>query len=90
MASLSITLPDQMKAWIDEQVAAGRYVNASDYVRDLVRRDQTSVQTAGQRTEIDGDRTNGADDASLDKVFAETKRKSRAALKARNTVSGAR
>lgn len=88
MASLSITLPDQMKAWIDEQVAAGRYVNASDYVRDLVRRDQERMQKPAQ-TSVKPD-VNGAEDRSLDAVFAETKRKTKAALKARNTVSGAR
>lgn len=88
MASMSITLPDQMKAWIDEQVAAGRYVNASDYVRDLVRRDQERMQKPAQAS-VKPD-VNGAEDRSLDAVFAETKRKTKAALKARNTVSGAR
>ncbi len=40
MATMNVSLPDQMKNWVEEQVATGRYANASDYVRDLVRKDQ--------------------------------------------------
>lgn len=40
MATMNISLPDQMKEWIEQQVATGRYANASDYVRDLIREDQ--------------------------------------------------
>ena len=88
MASMNIALPDQMKAWIEEQIAAGRYVSASDYVRDLVRRDQERRQKPTQPPAKPD--ANGVEDRSLDAVFAETKRKTKATLKARNTVSGAR
>jgi antitoxin ParD1/3/4 len=37
MATLNISLPDEMRQWIDSQVSSGRYANASDYVRDLIR-----------------------------------------------------
>ena len=40
MATMNISLPDQMKNWVEEQAQSGRYGNASDYVRDLIRRDQ--------------------------------------------------
>lgn len=40
MATMNVSLPDAMKAWVEEQTASGRYANASDYVRDLIRRDQ--------------------------------------------------
>jgi antitoxin ParD1/3/4 len=33
-------MPDTMREWIDAQVAAGEYANASDYIRDLIRHDQ--------------------------------------------------
>ena len=29
-----------MKQWVEQQAKSGRYSNASDYVRDLIRRDQ--------------------------------------------------
>ena len=37
MATLNISLPEEMRQWIDSQVSSGRYANASDYVRDLIR-----------------------------------------------------
>lgn len=40
MATMNVSLPDQMKAWVETQADSGRYGNASDYVRDLIRRDQ--------------------------------------------------
>jgi len=40
MATMNISLPDPMKQWVEAQVDTGRYSNASDYVRDLIRGDQ--------------------------------------------------
>ncbi|MGV8856833.1 MAG: type II toxin-antitoxin system ParD family antitoxin [Devosia sp.] len=40
MATMNVSLPDPMKAWVEAQADQGQYSNASDYVRDLIRRDQ--------------------------------------------------
>ncbi|MEZ5885739.1 MAG: type II toxin-antitoxin system ParD family antitoxin [Paracoccaceae bacterium] len=40
MATMNISLPDQMKAFAEAQAKDGRYSNVSDYMRDLIRRDQ--------------------------------------------------
>ncbi len=40
MATMNVSLPDAMKDWVEAQSRSGRYANASDYVRDLIRRDQ--------------------------------------------------
>ena len=40
MATMNVSLPDAMKDWVEGQTQSGRYSNASDYVRDLIRRDQ--------------------------------------------------
>lgn len=40
MATMNISLPDPMKAWVEEQAQSGQYSNSSDYVRDLIRRDR--------------------------------------------------
>ena len=40
MASMNISLPDPMKDWVENQTNSGRYDNASEYVRDLIRHDQ--------------------------------------------------
>ncbi len=40
MATMNVSLPDPMKDWVEAQARTGRYSNASDYVRDLIRKDQ--------------------------------------------------
>jgi len=39
MATMNISLPDEMKAFVEDRVGSGRYANASDFMRDLVRRE---------------------------------------------------
>ncbi len=48
MSQLNVSIPPALKNWVDHRVAEGRYTSASDYVRDLVRRDQDA---AGDETE---------------------------------------
>jgi antitoxin ParD1/3/4 len=38
--TVNISLPEKMKDWIDSQVESGRYEDASDFLRDLVRKAQ--------------------------------------------------
>jgi antitoxin ParD1/3/4 len=38
----TITVTDQQDSWIKAQIAAGAYTNDSEYIRDLIRRDQAS------------------------------------------------
>ena len=40
MATMNVSLPEQMKSWVEQQSDGGRFANSSDYVRDLIRRDQ--------------------------------------------------
>jgi antitoxin ParD1/3/4 len=40
MQTVNIFLPDPLKQFVDKQVAAGRYSNASEYVRELIRADE--------------------------------------------------
>ena len=46
MSRLTISMPEQMSAWVEAQIAAGRYGNVSEYFRDLVRRDQERREAA--------------------------------------------
>ena len=41
---MNISLPDAMKEFVDEQVAARGYGTSSEYVRDLIRREQDRLQ----------------------------------------------
>ena len=40
MSTMSISLPDGLKSFVDEQVATGGYRTSSEYVRELIRRDR--------------------------------------------------
>lgn len=40
MTTMNVSLPEPMKDWVEGQTKSGRYSNSSDYVRDLIRRDQ--------------------------------------------------
>ena len=40
MAQMNVSIPEPMKIWCEGQVEEGRYSTTSDYVRDLIRRDQ--------------------------------------------------
>jgi antitoxin ParD1/3/4 len=40
MAIVNISLPDQMKQYIEERLSEGGYNTTSEYFRDLIREDQ--------------------------------------------------
>jgi antitoxin ParD1/3/4 len=40
MINKHITLPDPMNDWIEHLVRSGNYASDSDYIADLIRRDQ--------------------------------------------------
>ncbi|MDP4546890.1 MAG: type II toxin-antitoxin system ParD family antitoxin [Marinobacter sp.] len=44
MATMNVSLPEAMKLWAEQQAQSGRYSNTSDYVRDLIRKDQDRLR----------------------------------------------
>lgn len=40
MQTMNISLPDQLKDFVEGQVGSGRYSSVSEYVRDLIRDDE--------------------------------------------------
>lgn len=40
MSTMNISLPESLKAFVDDQVARRGYGTSSEYVRELIRRDQ--------------------------------------------------
>ena len=40
MGTMNISLPDGMKSFVDQQVSARGYGTSSEYVRELIRKDQ--------------------------------------------------
>ena len=37
---MSFALPEAMRSYVDERVRSGQYGNTSEYLRELIRRDQ--------------------------------------------------
>ena len=40
MGTMNISLPDSMRSFVDKQVSTRGYGTSSEYVRELIRRDQ--------------------------------------------------
>lgn len=75
MATMNISLPDAMKEWVEQQVATGRYANVSDYMRDVLRREQATVgRLQGM---VDEAIESGVVEMSPAELFEDIKRRSR-------------
>lgn len=44
MSTMNISLPDSLKTFVDQQVDRRRYGTSSEYVRELIRKDQDRQQ----------------------------------------------
>jgi len=44
MATLNISMPDELRAFIEARVSTGEYQSASDYLRDLIRHDREQTE----------------------------------------------
>ena len=80
MATMNISLPDQMKAWVEAQSVDGRYSNSSDYVRDLIRREQIKAEKiANMQRLVDEGLASGVSSQTprqiIDEVRAEMRRR---------------
>ena len=82
MATMTVSLPDPMKDWIEAQIALGDYASVSDYVRDLVRRDRDRRADALSLDELRGklaaSRDSGVTDRTVDDIFVEAREIARA------------
>ncbi len=47
MSTMNISLPDHLKSFVDEQVAGRGYGTSSEYIRELIRRDQDRLMLRG-------------------------------------------
>ncbi len=47
MSTMNISLPDTLKSFVDEQVSQRGYGTSSEYVRELIRKDQDRLQLRG-------------------------------------------
>jgi antitoxin ParD1/3/4 len=47
MGTMNISLPDTLESFVDEQVSLGSYGTSSEYVRELIRKDQDRLKLRG-------------------------------------------
>jgi antitoxin ParD1/3/4 len=47
MSTMNISLPDTLKSFVDEQVRRGGFGTSSEYVRELIRKDQDRLHLRG-------------------------------------------
>ena len=73
MATMNVSLPEPMKDWVEDRVKSGRYANASDYVRDLIRRDQERREALVEAL-IEGEKS-GTSRRSVREIAADTRSK---------------
>ncbi len=68
MATMNISLPDDLKSFVDEQVA-GRYSTSSEYLRELIRKEQDKQKLRNMLLEGAASPPAGpADDAYFDRL----------------------
>lgn len=75
MGKLSISLPDDMDAYVERRVEEGAYADASDFVHALIRQDQESrpltVDELHER--LDEALASGVSDRQLPEIMADVK-----------------
>ena len=47
MSTMNVSLPDELKSFVDERVGLGGFGSTSEYIRDLIRRDQERERLRG-------------------------------------------
>jgi len=68
----TITLTDKQDQWIKAQIAAGEYTNDSEYIRDLVRRDQEeNAKFQALKLAIQEGLSSGVSDKSVTDIMEE-------------------
>lgn len=77
MVRHTITMPEQMSEFVNWQVSSGQYGGISEYLRDLVRKDQeekqVSIKALGRL--IDQAEASGISSRSLDDIWNDCKQK---------------
>lgn len=75
---MNISLPETLKSFVDSQVSDGDYTSSSEYVRELLRKEQDRVRLRklimdGMGSELSSDPMDGKYFDKLRKRISETK-----------------
>ncbi|MDJ0825323.1 MAG: type II toxin-antitoxin system ParD family antitoxin [Rhodobacter sp.] len=84
MATMNISLPDKMKEWVEAQVATGRFANASDYVRDMIREEMDREAALAEFDRlIEEAEASGISERTIDEIMEDARARADAAPKKR-------
>lgn len=76
MSTMNISLPEAMKRWVERQAKSGRFGNSSDYVRELIRRDQDrQAKIAHMQALVDEGIASGKGSRTMDELKELARRK---------------
>ena len=79
MPSMSVSLSDKMRGFIKSRVEGGDYHNESEYIRDLVRRDQERLKDEeALLAELREASASGVSDRTLPDIMREVKERLKA------------
>ena len=68
----TITVTEQQDQWIKAQIAAGEFTNDSEYIRDLIRRDQAqNAKFMALKQAIQDGLDSGVSDKSVPQIMEE-------------------
>ncbi|MBE7525765.1 type II toxin-antitoxin system ParD family antitoxin [candidate division WWE3 bacterium] len=74
----TITLTDQQDQWIKTRIAAGGFTNDSEYIRDLVRRDQEqNAQFLALKQAIQEGLESGVSNKTVGEIWEEAEQRSK-------------
>ncbi len=69
----TITVTDAQDDWIKAQVANGDFTNDSEFLRDLIRREQ--IKERALKAAIEEGISSGASERSVDEIWAEAEQR---------------
>lgn len=76
MATMNISIPDQMKDWVENHIAEGQFSDASDFMRDLIRKAQyIEAERAYYQSAVDAGMASGFRETSLEDILPDIKRR---------------
>jgi antitoxin ParD1/3/4 len=79
MATMTVSLPDPMKDWVEAQIRSGEYASSSDYVRDLIRRDREQKHRMAELRKLLAEaEASGISPRTIDEILADARAQARA------------
>ena len=87
MAQMNLSIPDQLKKWVESRVADGSYASSSDYLRDLIRQERRHQERLEQlRGEIQLGFDSPKSERPTDQIFSDARTRIAAALPNKNAA----